>query len=115
MLLEEFLRPLGLTQVEFAQEIGVPIQRLNTLIRGKRGVTADTAIRLAKRLNMPAEFWLGLQVKYDLWHALQAYEKQHAPSQATRTTKTRTSTQVTSTKARLRTTKAKKATSSRAA
>jgi addiction module HigA family antidote len=69
MLLEEFLRPLGLSQSEFAVRLGVSPPRLNAMIRGKRGVTPDTALRLARVLGMPAHFWLGLQLDWDLWHA----------------------------------------------
>ncbi len=70
MLLEEFLKPLNITQVEAAARIGVPFQRMNTLVKGRRGVTADTALRLAKLTGMDAGFWMGLQADYDLWHAL---------------------------------------------
>lgn len=75
MLLEEFLRPAGLTQVEAARRMGVPLNRLNEIIRGKRGVTADTALRLAKLLKTSAEFWLGLQNDWDLWHAARDMRK----------------------------------------
>lgn len=61
MLLEEFLRPTGLTQVEAARRMGTPLNRLNKVVRGKRGVTADTALRLARLLTASAELWLGLQ------------------------------------------------------
>jgi antitoxin HigA-1 len=70
MLLEEFLRPRGITQVELASRMGVPIQRVNTIVNGKRGITAETAILLAEALNTTPEFWMGLQADYDLWHAL---------------------------------------------
>ena len=70
MLLEEFLKPLGITQVDAAARMGVPFQRMNTLVKGKRGVTADTALRLARLTGMDAGFWMGLQADYDLWHAL---------------------------------------------
>lgn len=70
MLLEEFLKPSGITQVEAADRIGVPFQRMNTLVKGRRGVTADTALRLAKLTGMDAAFWMGLQAEFDLWHAL---------------------------------------------
>jgi antitoxin HigA-1 len=69
MLLEEFLKPLGLSQTDFAERIGVSYPRLNELIHGKRGVTPDTALRLEQVLGMPAVFWLGLQTDWDLWHA----------------------------------------------
>jgi addiction module HigA family antidote len=70
MLLEEFLKPLGITQMEAAARMGVPFQRINTLVKGKRGVTADTALRLAALTEMDAAFWMGLQANFDLWHAL---------------------------------------------
>ena len=70
MLLEEFLKPLGITQMDAAARMRVPFQRMNTLVKGKRGVTADTALRLAALTGMDAGFWMGLQADYDLWHAL---------------------------------------------
>jgi addiction module HigA family antidote len=70
MLLEEFLKPLGISQSAFAVRIGVSFPRLNEIVRGKRGVTPDTALRLARVLGMSADFWLGLQQDWDLWHAL---------------------------------------------
>ncbi len=72
ILLEEFLKPLKLTQVQAADQMGVSVNRLNELIRGKRGVTADTALRLAKLLKTTPEFWLNLQNAYDLYEAKQA-------------------------------------------
>ena len=70
MLLEEFLKPLGISQSEFAIRLGVSFPRLNEIVRRKRGVTPDTALRLARVLGMPADFWLGLQQDWDLWHAM---------------------------------------------
>jgi len=70
MLLEEFLKPLGITQTELAAKLGVSFPRLNEIIRGKRGVTPDTALRLERVLGMSAGFWLGLQQDWDLWHAM---------------------------------------------
>ena len=70
MLLEEFLKPLGISQSEFAIRLGVSFPRLNEIIRGKRGVTPDTALRLGRVLGMSADFWLGLQLDWDLWHAM---------------------------------------------
>ena len=70
MLLEEFLKPLGISQSEFAVRLGVSFPRLNEIIRAKRGVTPDTALRLARVLGMSAEFWLGLQLDWDLWHVM---------------------------------------------
>lgn len=74
MLLEEFLRPLGMSQSAFAIRLGVSFPRLNEIIRGKRGVTPDTALRLAQVTGMSADFWLGLQQDWDLWHALRSKE-----------------------------------------
>jgi len=70
MLLEEFLKPMGISQSEFANHLGVSFPRLNEIVRGKRGVTPDTALRLARVLGMSADFWLGLQLDWDLWHAI---------------------------------------------
>ncbi len=69
MLLEEFLKPLRLTQSAFAIRLGVSFPRLNEIIRGKRAVTPDTALRLARVLGTSADFWLGLQQDWELWHA----------------------------------------------
>ena len=63
---EEFLIPLGQTQVALAEHIGVPLQRVNELVRGKRGITPETAWLLAQALNTTPEFWLNLQASYDL-------------------------------------------------
>lgn len=70
MLLEEFLKPLAISQSAFAVRLGISFPRLNEIIRGKRGVTPDTALRLARVLELPADFWLGLQQDWDLWHAV---------------------------------------------
>lgn len=74
MLLEEFLKPLGITQSAFADRLGVSFPRLNEVINAKRGVTPDTALRLARVTGMSADFWLGLQQDWDLWHALHSKE-----------------------------------------
>ncbi|HEV7517828.1 MAG TPA: HigA family addiction module antitoxin [Thermoanaerobaculia bacterium] len=74
MLLEEFLKPLGVSQSAFAIRLGVSFPRLNEIIRGKRSVTPDTALRLARVLGMSADFWLGLQLDWDLWHAMRSEE-----------------------------------------
>ena len=66
VLLEEFLNPLGITQVGLAAHIGVPVQRVNELIRGKRGVTPGTAWLLSQALNTAPEFWLNLQSACDI-------------------------------------------------
>jgi len=70
MLFEEFVKPLGLTQAELARCLGVSYPRLNEIIKGKRSVTPDTALRLSRVLGMSADFWLGLQQDWDLWHAM---------------------------------------------
>jgi addiction module HigA family antidote len=72
MLLEEFLKPLEISQSAFAVRLGISFPRLNEIIRGKRSVTPDTALRLARVLGMSADFWLGLQQDWDLWHALRS-------------------------------------------
>ena len=74
MLLEEFLKPMGISQSAFAIRLGVSFPRLNEIIRGKRSVTPDTALRLARVLGMSADFWLGLQQDWDLWHAMHSDE-----------------------------------------
>ena len=66
ILLEEFLKPMGLSQNRLALDIRVPARRINEIVQGKRRITADTALRLAKYFSMSARFWLGLQADYDL-------------------------------------------------
>ena len=68
MLLEEFLKPLKITQSELAEKLGVSYPRVNELIHGKRGLTPDTALRLEKLFGMDAQFWLNLQLAWDLYH-----------------------------------------------
>ena len=67
MLLEEFLDPMGLTQRQLADAIHVPYQRVNELVNGKRGVTPSTALRLAKFFGMSPDFWMNLQLRWDLY------------------------------------------------
>jgi addiction module HigA family antidote len=69
MLLEEFLRPAGISQVALAAKMGVPIQRVNGIIAGRRAVTAETAILLSRALGTTPALWLNLQVAVDLWDA----------------------------------------------
>ena len=69
MLQEEFLVPLGISQTELAKRIGVSYPRINELIHGKRSMTPDTALRLERLLGMEAQFWLNLQLAWDLYHA----------------------------------------------
>ena len=70
MLLEEFLKPLEITQVDAARELGISLNRLNELVLKKRGVTADTAIRLARRFKTTPQFWMHLQADWDLHEAI---------------------------------------------
>lgn len=72
MLLEEFLKPLGISQSAFAIRLGVSFPRLNEIINARRAVTPDTALRLARVTRMSADFWLGLQQDWDLWHAMRS-------------------------------------------
>jgi addiction module HigA family antidote len=66
ILLEEFLKPLSLTQVHLATHIGVPVQRINEIVRGKRGITPDTAWLFSQAFGTTPEFWINLQVNHDL-------------------------------------------------
>lgn len=70
MLLEEFIKPLGVSQSQLAIRLGISYPRLNEIVHGKRAITPSTALRLARVVGMSAEFWLGLQVDFDLWQAL---------------------------------------------
>lgn len=72
MLLEEFLTPMGLTQRELADAIHVPYQRINEIINGKRGITPSTALRLARFFGMSADFWMNVQLRWDLYFAQQS-------------------------------------------
>lgn len=76
MLIEEFLKPLGMTQTELAERLGVSYPRINEIIHGKRSITPDTALRLEQLLGMEAQFWLNLQLAWDLYHAM------HSPAAA---------------------------------
>jgi len=66
ILLEEFLKPMGLSQNRLALDIRVPARRINEIVHGKRRITADTALRLGKFFGMSPQFWLGVQMDYDL-------------------------------------------------
>jgi antitoxin HigA-1 len=72
MLVEEFLEPLGLSQAAAAARMKITANRLNEIVKGKRGVTADTAWRLAGLLGTSPELWMNLQMHWDLWHAAEA-------------------------------------------
>jgi addiction module HigA family antidote len=86
MLMEEFLRPMGVTQRDLAIAIHVPYQRINELTNGRRGMTPSTALRLAKYFGTSADFWMNLQLRWDLFHAQRSEGKElksirsHAPS-----------------------------------
>ena len=72
MLVEEFLKPMGLTQRDLAQGIDVPYQRVNELVTRRRGLTPSTALRLAKYLGTSPDVWMHLQWRWDLYHAQRA-------------------------------------------
>ena len=69
MLLEEFLKPLGMSQVELAHRLGVSYPRINEVIKGRRSMTPDTALRLERLFGMEAQVWLNLQLSWDLYQA----------------------------------------------
>ncbi len=71
MLLEEFLKPSRLGQVEAASRLGISLNRLNEIVLGKRGITADTALRLARLFKMSPQFWMRLQADWDLHQAIE--------------------------------------------
>lgn len=71
MLLEEFLKPLAITQRDLAQAIGVPYQRVNEIVNGRRGITPSTALRLSQYFGTSSGFWMNGQVRWDLYHAQQ--------------------------------------------
>lgn len=74
ILFEEFVKPLGITQTELSRRLNVSYPRLNEIIKGRRSVTPDTALRLSRVLGMSADFWLGLQQDWDLRHAMNSPE-----------------------------------------
>jgi len=76
ILLEEFLRPMDISQTRLANSIGVPPRRINEIVLGKRGITADTALRLARVFGTSVQFWMGLQDEYELREARSAIESQ---------------------------------------
>lgn len=76
ILLEEFLKPLGIGQVEAARRLGVSLNRLNEIVLGKRSVTADTALRLARLFKTSPQFWVRLQADWDLHQAIQREARQ---------------------------------------
>lgn len=66
ILLEEFLKPMGISQYQLAKDIGVPSRRINEIVHGKRAITPDTALRLSRYFGLSEPFWLNLQTRYDL-------------------------------------------------
>jgi addiction module HigA family antidote len=74
--LEEFLKPLDISQNKLARAMGVPPRRINEIVHGKRAVTADTAIRLARALGTSEQFWMGMQADYDLEEARKAAQNE---------------------------------------
>jgi antitoxin HigA-1 len=76
MLLEEFLKPMNITQRELALEIHVPYQRVNELVNRRRGITPSTALRLARYFGTTAGFWLSLQHRWDLYKTMQVEEEE---------------------------------------
>jgi len=73
ILYKDFLEPFGLSQKQFAEHLGWTYPRLNEIINMRRGVTADSALAFAEAFGTEPEFWLNLQVKWDIWHARQAH------------------------------------------
>ncbi|MBU0484184.1 MAG: HigA family addiction module antidote protein [Proteobacteria bacterium] len=76
MLMEEFLNPMGITQRELANSIHVPYQRVNEIINKKRGITPSTALRLAKYFGMTEDFWMNIQLRWDLYKAKNSEAKE---------------------------------------
>ena len=72
ILLEEFLKPMNITQYRLAHDIGVPPMRISKIVRGERGISADTALRLARYFGMSVEFWTGIQTHYEVENAKMA-------------------------------------------
>jgi len=75
MLLKEFLEPLNITQKAFAEHLGWPYHRLNEIIKGRRGVSADSALAFSEALKTTPNFWLSLQQDWELWHATKKHKK----------------------------------------
>ncbi len=75
MLEEEFIKPAGLTQTSLAEKLGVPVQSINLIVRGRRAITPEMALKPSRAFKNSAEFWLQLQMKTDLWNAMQEESK----------------------------------------
>ena len=78
MLLKEFLEPMGITQKDFAKHLGWTYARQNEIINGHRGISAESALSLGDAFNMEPEFWLNLQMNFDLWRAQKTHKKRQA-------------------------------------
>ncbi|MDH4467404.1 MAG: HigA family addiction module antitoxin [Bacteriovoracaceae bacterium] len=76
ILSEDFLKPLGITQTKLATHLGWSQAKINEIVNGKRGVSAETALAFADAFGTSAEFWINLQTNYDLWEAQQEHKKQ---------------------------------------
>ncbi len=74
MLLKEFLEPMGITQKEFSHHLGWTYARLNEIVNGHRGVSAESALAFADAFEMEPQFWLNLQQHWDLWHAMRGHK-----------------------------------------
>ena len=70
MLVEEFLKPLGLTQTDLARRLGVPVQRINLIVNRRRGITPDTALRFARFFGTTPDFWMNGQLTWDMYQAM---------------------------------------------
>jgi addiction module HigA family antidote len=75
MLWSEFLEPMGISQAQFAKHLGWPYARLNEIVNGRRGVSADSALAFAEAFGTTPEFWLNMQINWDLWHAKKNHVK----------------------------------------
>jgi addiction module HigA family antidote len=75
ILLEDFLKPLGISQVALAKKLGIPVQRVNTIVAGKRGITAETALLFARFFETTPQLWMNLQNACDLWAAQRRLER----------------------------------------
>ena len=75
MLLKEFLEPLEITQLELARHLGWPYARLNEIVNGRRGITADSALSIGDALGTGPEFWINLQSEWNLWHSRRQHKK----------------------------------------
>jgi antitoxin HigA-1 len=84
MLQEEFLKPMNMTQTALAERMGVPVQSVNLLVRGRRAVTAETAIKLGKVFGNTPQFWMNLQTNLDLWNAQHELERAAASEKPSR-------------------------------